>query len=76
MPYQFIVAIVMMVISMAMSYYSAKRMNKGNNNSSPANPDIPTAEEGANIPVVFGTVLIKNPQVTDYFDPKTEEIKS
>lgn len=76
MPYQFIVAIVMMVISMAMSYYSAKRMNKGNNNSSPANLDIPTAEEGANIPVVFGTVLIKNPQVTDYFDPKTEEIKS
>ena len=76
MPYQFIVAIVMMVISMAMSYYSAKRMNKGNNNSSPANPDIPTAEEGANIPVVFGTVLIKNPQVTDYFYPKTEEIKS
>ena len=46
MPYQFIVAIVMMVISMAMSYYSAKRMNKGNNNSSPANPDIPTAKEG------------------------------
>ena len=76
MPYQLIVAIVMMVISLAITYYSAKRMNKGNNNSSPAKPDIPTAEEEANIPVVFGTVLIKNPQVTDYFDPKTEEIKS
>ena len=76
MPYQFIVAIVMMVISMAMSYYSARRMNKGRGDSSPANPDIPTAQEGANIPVVFGTILIKNPQVTDYFNPKTEEVKS
>ncbi len=75
MAFQFIAAMVMMVLSVAISYYSAKRMG-GGNTPAPDNPEIPTAKEGTNIPVVFGTMLIKNPQVIDYFDPKTEEIKS
>ena len=44
--------------------------------ATPQNAEIPTAEEGSNIPVVFGTVLMKNAQILDYFDPKTTEIKS
>lgn len=74
MAFQFIAAMVMMVISVAISYYSAKRT--GGETPAPDNPEIPTAKEGTSIPVVFGTMLIKNPQVIDYFDPRTEEIKS
>lgn len=75
MAFQFIAAMVMMVISVAISYYSAKRVGTGSK-PAPDNPEIPTAKEGTSIPVVFGTILVKNPQVIDYFDPKTEEIKS
>ena len=75
MPYQFVYAIVMLIISYAISYYSAKRMQKSQG-ATPQNAEIPTAEEGASIPVVFGTVLMKNAQILDYFDPKTKEIKS
>lgn len=36
---------------------------------------IPTAEEGRAIPVVFGDVLIKSPNVVWYGDLKTEAIR-
>ena len=40
------------------------------------NMDVPTAEAGKTIPVVFGTMLIKDSNVIDYFDAKTVAIKS
>lgn len=37
---------------------------------------VPTAEEGKSIPVVFGCVRVKNPNVVWYGDYKTQAIKS
>ncbi len=37
--------------------------------------DVPTAREGDNIPVVFGTVVIKESNVIWYGDAKTIPIK-
>lgn len=68
-------ALVMMIASYAISYYTASKMNKGNE-AQVGNMDVPTAQEGKTIPVVFGTLLIKDANVIDYFDGKTEEIKS
>lgn len=38
--------------------------------------DIPTAEEGRPIPVVFGTVLVTGPNVIWYGDLRTKAIKA
>lgn len=38
--------------------------------------DIPLAEQGRAIPVVFGTVIIKSPSVMWYGDLRTTAIKS
>ncbi len=38
--------------------------------------DAPTADEGRPIPVVFGTVLVKSPNVVWYGDLRTTPIKS
>lgn len=38
--------------------------------------DIPTAEEGRPIPVVFGTILVTGPNVLWYGDLRTKAIKS
>lgn len=38
--------------------------------------NIPTAEEGRPVPVVFGTVLITGPNVIWYGDLRTRRIKS
>lgn len=37
--------------------------------------DIPTAEEGRPIPVVFGTVWVTGPNVMDFGDLSTKAIK-
>jgi len=39
-----------------------------------ADVDAPTAEEGRPIPVVFGTVLVKSPNVVWYGDMRTTPI--
>lgn len=36
----------------------------------------PTAEEGRPVPVIFGTVLVKGPNVVWYGDLRTKPIKS
>lgn len=41
----------------------------------PGQPEVPTAEEGRPIPVVFGTVLLKSPNVVWYGDLRTTPIK-
>jgi hypothetical protein len=38
--------------------------------------DIPTAEEGRPLPMIFGTVLVRGPNVIWYGDLGTEPIKS
>ena len=40
-----------------------------------ANMNVPTAEEGRAIPVLFGTRVIEGPNVVWYGDFKTEEVK-
>lgn len=40
-----------------------------------ANFNVPTAEEGRAIPVLFGTRVIEGPNVVWYGDFKSEEIK-
>lgn len=40
------------------------------------NIEVPTAEEGRAIPVLFGTRHLKGPNVTWYGDFKTEEVKA
>lgn len=67
-------ALVMMVASYAISYYTARK-SKGNE-AQVGNMEVPTAEAGKTIPVIFGTILVKDANVIDYFDAKTEEIKS
>lgn len=69
-----IIALVMMVVSYAISY--AMRPRPERNDAVVGDMDIPTAESGKTIPVVFGTMLIKDSNVIDYFDPKTVAIKS
>lgn len=41
-----------------------------------SNINVPTAEEGRAIPVVFGTRVIEGPNVVWYGDFKSEEIKA
>ena len=67
-------AIAMMVIGMALSMIMTKKQKPTNATVSEA--DVPTAELGKDICVVFGTILVKDSNVIDYFDPKTSEIKS
>lgn len=67
-----IYAIVMMVISFAISYAMQPRPER--NDAVVGSMDVPTAEAGKTIPVVFGTMLIKDSNVIDYFDPKTYPI--
>lgn len=38
--------------------------------------EVPKAEEGASVSVVYGTVMIKSPNIVDSFRPSTEPIKS
>lgn len=71
----FIIAFVMMVVSSALNYYIGRRNKQKARDAQVGNFDVPTAEEGKTIPVVFGTILVKDANVLDYFDPKTKEIK-
>ena len=67
-------AIAMMIIGMALSMIMTKKQKPTNATVSEA--DVPTAALGKAICVVIGTILVKDSNVIDYFDPKTSEIKS
>lgn len=67
-------AFVMLIIGTALSMMVAKKQKPTNATVSEA--DVPTAEVGKDIPVIFGTILIKDSNVIDYFDPQTSEIKT
>jgi uncharacterized membrane protein len=67
--------IVVLVVSLALSMALAPKPPK----PAPASIqdfDVPTAEEGRPIPVVFGTVLITGPNVIWYGDLRTSPIKT
>ena len=68
-----IVAVVMMIASVAISMSMAKNMDP---TSTEGALDVPTAEEGGDIPVCFGTNLIKDGNVIWYGDPSITKIKS
>lgn len=73
--FQIAYAIVMMIASYAISYYTARKAQKSQDARVGA-MDVPTAESGKTIPVIFGTILIKDSNIIDYFDAKTTEIRS
>lgn len=69
---QLVYAIVMMIVSYAISVSMAPK---------PETPeagklDVPTADEGGTISVIFGTVLKKDCNVVWYGDPSQQAIKS
>lgn len=71
----FIIQIVIMIVSAYVSYALAPK-------PPPPKPaslndfDVPQADEGRPIGVVFGNVLIKAPTLTWYGDLSTEKIKT
>ena len=67
-----IYALVMMVISFAISYAMQPRPER--NNAVVVCIDLSTAEAGKTITGVRGTRLSKDSNVIDYFDPKTYPI--
>lgn len=68
------IALLMMVVSAAIQAVTRPKIDKPNQD--PSKLDIPTAEEGRPIPVIFGTCLIKNPNVVWYGDADTTPIKT
>ncbi|WP_281686699.1 hypothetical protein [Pseudomonas citronellolis] len=68
---QLAIAVAMMVISYAMTASMNQSMKP-----EAGSLDIPTADEGDNVPVVFGENLLKNSNVIWYGDPKITKIKS
>ena len=67
-----IYAVVMMVVSYAITI----PMQPKPQNAIAGRLDVPTATAGDNIPVVFGTVLIKQVNIIDYGDARTTPIKT
>lgn len=70
---QLLYALVVMIISYAIQSFTAPRIN-----NAPVQQmgDVPTASEGDPIPVVFGTVTLKQPNIIWYGDPSTSPIRS
>lgn len=68
--------IVVMVASVAVSFVLAARI-KGHSRkpSGLSEFQVPTAEVGREIPVLFGTRLLKGPNVVWYGDLRTQAIK-
>lgn len=67
-------SLVMMVVSYAIQMALAPKQQ--NNDAVVGDVDVPTAEDGKTIPVVFGTILVKDSNIIDYFDARTEAIKT
>lgn len=67
--------IVFMLVSYALAVHMAPKPEKPKP-AALADFEIPTAEEGRPIPVVFGTVRINGPNVIWYGDLRTVPIKT
>lgn len=69
------VQIGIMLVSALISYALAPKPPKPKP-AALADFDVPTAEEGRSIPVIFGTVWLKGPNVLWYGDLSSKPIKS
>lgn len=69
-----IYAVIMLVVSYAVSSYMISRMDKPVTTAGEL--DVPTAEEGGNVPVCFGENVVKSSNVIWYGDAGTKAIKS
>lgn len=65
------VALIMMVVS----YLIQMAIQPKPETPKPGKLDVPVAEEGGNIPVVFGTVMIKSSNIIGSGNAKTVPIK-
>lgn len=70
---QILTSLIMMVISSALQSAAAPRAQQ--QDPEPGKLDVPTAEEGRPIPVIFGTCIVKNSNTVWYGDAKTTPIK-
>lgn len=70
----FLVQIAVMIVSAVISYALAPKPPKPKP-ASLQDFDAPTAEDGRPIPVVFGTVWLKGPNVLWFGDLQSEPIK-
>lgn len=69
---QILVSLVMMVISSALQ----PRAQNTQKTPEAGNLDVPSADEGGSVKVIFGTCMTKNSNVTWYGDAGTTPIKS
>ena len=70
--------LVQLLISLAMSLITYLLTPKNNSNIDPATLEefeVPTAREGREIPVIFGTKYVTGANVVWYGDLRTEEVK-
>lgn len=67
----FVVALLVSAASAAVSYAMLKAPKDVSNDSS---KDLPVAQDGKSIPVVFGTVKVKDVNILWYGDLSTHEI--
>jgi len=67
--------IVMFVVSLALSYYTRPKPPEAQPAGTLADIKVPTAEEGREIPVLFGTRDISNQNCVWYGNLKTRAIK-
>lgn len=67
---QIAIAIVMMIVSSALQALTQPKPQ----DAARGTLNVPTAQEGDPIPVVFGTVLLKQPNVIWYGNPSTTPI--
>lgn len=63
------------VVSMALTYLLAPKPADAEEPKF-GELEVPTADQSRSIPVIFGTVWIKDPNVVWYGDLKTKKIKS
>ncbi len=72
---QLFVAIVMAVISSALQAAAQPKVQQTDNENGPGKLEVPTADEGGSIPVVFGTCIVKQSNCVWYGDGRTTPIK-
>lgn len=72
---QWLIYIAVLLVATFVSYALAPKPPKPKP-ASLSDFDIPIAEEGRPIPVVFGTILVTGPNVLWYGDLRTKAIKS
>lgn len=69
---QIVIAVVMLIVSYAITLSMQPKPQK----PIAGTLDVPTAKAGDCIPVVFGTVVIKQANVIDYGDASVKPIKT